>query len=94
MASFLSVFKGAVIKLAEYHTSRDGTSTLLSRMQILTPAGAIDVNLTDLWYPTLKVGDLVECEEGGGWFDDGRLISYAKGRMEVNGVRYKEEEDD
>lgn len=84
------VFKGTVVKVAEYGVSADGGDTLISPMQILTPNGVIDVNLTDSWYPEPKIGDLVECNQGSGYFVNGRLTSCADKEIVINGAIYKE----
>ncbi len=90
MGCFLSAFKGTIIKEAEYHGSEQDGYTRVTPMQLLTPAGVIDVDFTDTWYPEVKVGDLVECDGGTGWFENGRLLSYAKDEVTINGAVYRE----
>ena len=86
----LSSFKGRVVKEAVYHGCEKDGYTLVLHMQLLTPAGTIDVDLQDGWFPEVKVGDLVECDEGSGYFVNGRLVSYAEKEIIINGAVYKE----
>lgn len=87
--SFLSAFDGTVVKLAEYGPGKEGGHKLISHTQILTPNGTIDVDMTDFWYPEVKIGDHVECEVGGGWFYNGRLVSAPDEDVTINGILYK-----
>ena len=90
--SFLSAFKGTVTQLDEYGPGPDGGLWVgrISPLQLLTPHGLIDLDMTDTWYPKVKVGDLIECDEGSGWFYNGRLMSYPCNEVLINGVAYKE----
>jgi hypothetical protein len=88
--AILSFFKGTVSKLDEYGPAPYGGQKLISPMQLLTPNGPIDLDMTDTWYPEVKVGDFVECDEGRGWFYNGRLVSYPDKGVIINGVLYKE----
>ena len=88
--SVSTFFKGTFLKDAEYGPGEGGGQWLLSTAKLLTPNGEIDVDLTDTWYPDIKVGDLVECETGSGYFRNGRLVSYANELIIINGIVYKE----
>jgi hypothetical protein len=42
------------------------------------------------WFPFMKIGDEVECDEGWGWFESGQLVSNPRKEMTVNGIKYEE----
>ncbi len=90
--SVFSYFKGTITHDAVYHGSKEDGYQLISATQLLTSSGPMDVDLTDTWYPDVKVGDLIECE-GAGYFANGRLVSYAEGEVTINGAVYKEPPD-
>lgn len=88
--SILSVFDGTFVKQPEYKACLEGGSKIVSWAELRTSFGPMAVDLTDTWYPNIKIGDRVKCDEGQGYFHNGRLVSYACGQIVINGVEYKE----
>lgn len=89
--SILSAFDGTFVKQPKYKTDPKGGSALVSWAELRTPFGPMAVDLTDSWYPQIKIGDRVKCEEGRGYFHNGKLVSYASGHIVINGAEYKED---
>ncbi len=85
-----SFFKGTFLKDAEFGPGEFSGNQLISHAKLLTPNGEIDVDLTDTWYPEIKIGDLVECDSGTGYFVNGRLVSHAEESIVINSIVYKE----
>ncbi|CAN5767310.1 hypothetical protein BH11PAT2_BH11PAT2_03550 [soil metagenome] len=60
--------------------------------RIETNLGVMLADLTDTWFPRVKPGDKVECEEGGGYLRNGQWISYPDSTFTINGFLYRQED--